>query len=154
MNDKIIFTCPRWDDVPSIDLYLDQVLYIIESSMSQMLPGQSKIITSTMVNNYVKQKIISPTEKKKYSRKQISEIIMVTLLKLVLSSGEIIAVLGELSDTFSDPEAVYCAFLRGLSFELGIESAEEKPALPEMSLAALKALAGKIQFCQIRAEMA
>ena len=154
MSDKIIFTCPGWNDVPSIDLYLDQVLYIIESSMSQMLPGQSKIITSTMVNNYVKQKIISPTEKKKYSRKQISEIIMVTLLKLVLSSGEIIAVLGELSGAFPDPEAVYNAFLRGLSFELGIEGTEEKPTLPEMSLAALKALAGKIQFCQIRAAMA
>lgn len=149
MAAPIVFTCPAWCDIPSIDLYLDQVLILVDSIVSPMIPVKDKIITATMVNNYVKHKIISPTEKKKYSRKQITEIIMVTLLKLVLSSAEISMVLSELGSVFQTPENIYSAFAIMLSHKLGICSLPQYKSFPELASAALEALSGKMRFYQI-----
>ena len=48
-----------------------------------------KLITSTMVNNYVKQKIIAPPKNKKYSRNQIIFLFVVGVLKQVFSISNI-----------------------------------------------------------------
>ena len=92
MINHILFTCPSWNELPLLELYMDQVIIIIEESLSPMLPGIPKIITPTMINNYVKQKILPPTVKKKYNRKHLSELIMITLLKTVFNSEEIILI--------------------------------------------------------------
>ena len=149
MPDAIVFSCPKWENIPSIDLYLDQVLILVNEAVAPVIPGQEKIITSTMVNNYVKQKLISPTEKKKYSRKQITEIIMVTLFKLVLSSAEIITVLSDLDAAFPTPEEKYSRFIETLAYELGFSSDGSTDSIPALSSAAVKAVAGKIHFYQV-----
>ena len=63
------FHCPRYNELPGLDLYMDQVLSVIEEVMKPFHP-EEKAMTSSMVNNYVKQKIVTPPVNKKYSRKQ------------------------------------------------------------------------------------
>ena len=44
------------EEIPNIDLYMDQLLTFIEESLrrSSRHPGADKILTKTMINNYVK----------------------------------------------------------------------------------------------------
>lgn len=84
------YRCPRWKDWPAIDLYMDQVISLIEDSISlfyEDLPAKS--VTSTMINNYVKQKIIVPSNNKKYQREHLAYLYVLFLLKPVLSLTDI-----------------------------------------------------------------
>ena len=47
---------PRWNELPEIDLYLDQVVNYLEKYLGILSSNDDdKIITKTMINNYVKQ---------------------------------------------------------------------------------------------------
>ncbi|SHO44346.1 DUF1836 domain-containing protein [Anaerocolumna xylanovorans] len=84
------YHCPRWKEWPGIELYMDQVISLIEESVSlfyEDLPAKS--VTSTMINNYVKQKIIVPSKNKKYHREHLAYLYVLFLLKPVLSLTDI-----------------------------------------------------------------
>ena len=85
------FHIPRWKELPNIDLYMDQVLNYIESSLKDYIKVElnEKIITKTMINNYVKQEIIEPPVNKKYNRLHIAELFVICVLKQVYSISEI-----------------------------------------------------------------
>lgn len=85
------FHIPRWDELPNIDLYMDQVLNYIEGCLKDYIKLESneKIITKTMVNNYVKQDIILPPVNKKYNKLHIAELFAICILKQVYSISEI-----------------------------------------------------------------
>ena len=53
------------------------------------IEGDEKIITPTMINNYVKQKVVSPPKDKKYNEKHLAYLIVVCLLKQVFTLQEI-----------------------------------------------------------------
>ena len=57
---------PHWEDLPEIDLYMDQVIALMEKYLSDLTTqDDSKLITPSMINNYVKLNIIpAPTKKK------------------------------------------------------------------------------------------
>ena len=59
------------DDIPNIDLYMDQVTTLMDTRLaaSKRYPDD-KILTKTMINNYTKNHLLPPSDKKKYSRKQ------------------------------------------------------------------------------------
>ena len=61
-------------EIPGIDLYMDQVTTFMDSHLntSKWL-GEDKILTKTMINNYAKNKLLPPPEKKKYTKEQIME---------------------------------------------------------------------------------
>lgn len=81
---------PRWNELPEIDLYLDQVVNYIEKYIGQYnVSKEDKIITKTMINNYVKQGIMPAPEKKKYSRSHIAYLIVICVLKQVYSINDI-----------------------------------------------------------------
>ena len=44
----------RWEEIPDFPLYIDQVVSIIEKSLSLLKNDNDAIITKTMINNYVK----------------------------------------------------------------------------------------------------
>lgn len=51
---------PRWNELPDIDLYLDQVVNYIERCLgAYAVEKEDKVITKTMINNYVKQGVAS-----------------------------------------------------------------------------------------------
>ncbi len=76
---------PRWDELPEIDLYMDQVVVFSERVFSRF-PGifSGKLISPAIINNYVKLGIIAQPVKKKYSRSHIASLIMICILKQVL----------------------------------------------------------------------
>jgi len=84
------FHLPRWEELPNFDLYLDQVITLIDSYLSKLFDEhKDSILTSAMVNNYVKLKLIPKAEKKRYSRVHIAYLIAITLLKQVLTISEV-----------------------------------------------------------------
>ena len=77
-------------DIPQIDLYIDQITTLIDSKLSGMCrTPNDKLLTKAMVNNYSKEKLISPTKGKKYCREQILRILMICYLKQVLSIQDV-----------------------------------------------------------------
>lgn len=91
----IEFRCPRWSELPAIDLYMDQVVLLLERALKTLDGDDEPVITATMVNNYVKKKLIPAPVKKKYGREQIAALVIVTVLKRALSMPEIARVLSE-----------------------------------------------------------
>ncbi len=84
-----IFSYPKWEDIPNIDLYLDQVLLYVNQVCAPISPDKDKGLTASMVNNYVKHGYLTKPDKKKYQRKQIARLIAITTLKSVFSIQEI-----------------------------------------------------------------
>lgn len=94
------------EDIPKIPLYMDQLLGLFENSFSELQRNpEDKIMTKTMVNNYVKAKVIPPPHKKKYSREQMMLLILVYQLKSILPIGDIKALFKLFeTDDLSDSE--------------------------------------------------
>ncbi|MGK0551624.1 DUF1836 domain-containing protein [Enterococcus faecalis] len=81
---------PRWHELPDIELYMDQVITLIEKYLSPFITMEKHtLLTSSMVNNYVKQGLIPAPIKKRYNRKHLAFLIAITLLKQVLTIPEI-----------------------------------------------------------------
>ncbi|MGR3741177.1 DUF1836 domain-containing protein [Companilactobacillus sp. DQM5] len=73
---------PKWSELPDLELYMDQVTLEIEKNVSFIL---EKPITKSMINSYVKMQVIDKPEKKKYSKKHLASIIVVSIMKQVFS---------------------------------------------------------------------
>ena len=64
------------EDIPNIDLYMDQVTTFMEEQLvSSKRYADDKILTKTMINNYAKNKLLPPPEKKRYSKEHVLSII-------------------------------------------------------------------------------
>lgn len=74
---------PRWHELPDIPIYMDQLVTLVERYTLPFKLGSSNqhLITSAMINNYVKKKWILPPEKKKYDRRHLAKLIIITTLK-------------------------------------------------------------------------
>lgn len=83
------FHLPRWNELPSIDLYMDQLISLIERYLAPFSIGDEKIITAAMVNNYVKMKLIPAPEKKRYNRVHLAYLIVISTFKQVFSLSDI-----------------------------------------------------------------
>ena len=80
------FHMPRYDEIPDIDLYMDQLLAYIEKILAPLFEHTNeKILTTSMVNNYVKQGVLPPTVKKRYSREHVIILIEICLAKQIYS---------------------------------------------------------------------
>lgn len=78
------------EDIPNIDLYMDQVTTFMDKGLAQYKRNEEdKILTKTMINNYTKAKIFPPPVKKKYSRSHLMLLIMIYHLKSILSIKDI-----------------------------------------------------------------
>lgn len=73
---------PKWSELPDIDLYLDQVLLYV-NQIGEANHQNEKGLTASMINNYVKHGHLEKPIKKKYSRKQVARLIVITSLKNV-----------------------------------------------------------------------
>jgi hypothetical protein len=94
------YRMPNWDDLPDIDLYMDQVITYLEKQLAIFSKSEDeKFITPAMINNYVKNQIIPRPLKKKYTREHMAHLISVLNLKNILSLIDITRLINhEISD--------------------------------------------------------
>ena len=84
------FECPNWKQLPDFELYMDQVLYFLNDRLRILYFDDEKdIITSNMINNYVKNSIVHPPVRKHYKQYHLAFLIVVTILKRCFSLHEI-----------------------------------------------------------------
>lgn len=103
------------EDIPDIDLYMDQVTTFMESHLKSTTrdPEQNKILTKTMINNYAKNDLLPPPVRKKYSKEHVLLLIFIYYYKGILSISDIQNLLSPITEKFfntSDEfnlEAVY-----------------------------------------------
>jgi hypothetical protein len=78
------------DDIPNIDLYMDQVIQLFENKFADSKRNaEEKVLTKTMINNYAKGKLIFPIKNKKYSKEHLILMSLIYQLKGALSINDI-----------------------------------------------------------------
>ena len=78
------------EEIPKIDLYMDQVIQLFENKFAETKRNEEeKILTKTMINNYAKGKLIFPIHNKKYSKEHLILISLIYQLKGALSINDI-----------------------------------------------------------------
>ena len=101
----------RSQDIPAIDLYLDQILSLVADNRATASSYyQDKPLTKTMVNNYSKDGLIKPVKGKKYAKEHIVQMLLVYALKSSMSIGEIKRMLTGVDDSenFTDGDLIAC----------------------------------------------
>lgn len=79
----------RIDEMPRIELYRDQMLSIVSSELAPLYEPGEKIVTGSMVNNYVKQHVMPAPTRKRYTRRHLASLLFVCALKRVLSIAQV-----------------------------------------------------------------
>lgn len=104
----------RIGEMPRIELYLDQVLTLVTDELSFMyLPGE-QTITGSMVNNYVKQRLLPAPKRKRYTRRHLAALLFVCAFKRVYSIAQLGRIMGMIDEADVDRSALYddvCAAL-------------------------------------------
>jgi len=108
------FSYPTWEQLPELDLYLDQVLLYVNKTCAPVLSSSDKGLTAAMINNYVKHGYVEKPDKKKYQRRQVARLIAITTLKTVFSIQEIASTLNFLQDQASS-DLLYNSFVAYLN---------------------------------------
>lgn len=93
------------EEIPKIDLYIDQVIQLFDTGFSEMKRNpDDKILTKTMINNYAKGKLFYPVSNKKYSRNHVMLISLIYQMKSALSINDVKRVLAGINDKAAQKE--------------------------------------------------
>lgn len=93
------------EDLPNIDLYMDQVTTFMDQQLSTSKRyEEDKILTKTMINNYAKNNLLPPPVKKKYSKEHVLLLIFIYYFKSILSISDIQEILGPISEKYFGSE--------------------------------------------------
>ena len=78
------------EQIPDIDLYMDQVTTFMEEHLkdTRRYPDD-KVLTKTMINNYAKNNLLPPPVKKKYSKDHMLMLIFIYYFKSLLAFNDI-----------------------------------------------------------------
>lgn len=91
----------RLEDIPNIDLYMDQVTTFMDAHLEACKrTDEDKILTKTMINNYTKNNLLPPPDKKKYSKEHMYLLIFLYYFKNVLSISDIQKIFAPLTRMF------------------------------------------------------
>ena len=75
---------PAWDELPDFELYMDQVLSLCSRYLEGMPNPEGSKLTASMINNYVKVKIVPAPQGKRYSRRHVAYLLLLCVLKPIL----------------------------------------------------------------------
>lgn len=84
LEDLEKFDLPDWDSLPQLDLYMDQVILLLNRYLAPMV-REEKYVTASIINNYVRMKVMPPPVKKRYARAHLAYLIIICTLKQSLS---------------------------------------------------------------------
>lgn len=97
--DRIDYVKP--EDLPNIDLYMDQVTTFMDAQLSASKRHEDdKILTKTMINNYAKNDLLPPPLKKKYSKEHILTLIFIYYFKNILTISDIREILNPITKKY------------------------------------------------------
>ena len=92
--------------LPDLDLYVDQITTFLTRHLAKTIRFEDdKIMTKTMINNYTKNHLLPPPDKKKYSRDHIPLMIFIYYFKNFLPISDIKTILGPLTDKYFHKDA-------------------------------------------------
>ena len=132
------FRLPRYEEIPTVGLYLEQVTKYISDYLSPLAGVE---ITSSMISNYVKKGLVSNPVRKQYCRDQIAYLMFVAVVKTVVSIEDIRLMVSIQQRTYSTQRAYdyFCMELENLLqfvFDrkttldvVGVDSTDEKVML-------------------------
>ncbi|MBO1304966.1 DUF1836 domain-containing protein [Enterococcus sp. 669A] len=125
---------PRWEELPELELYMDQVITLIDRYLSPIIePEKHHLLSSAMVNNYVKHKLVPPPVKKRYNKNHLAYLIAITLIKQVLTIPDIKQLI-VMQLTIDEPKMAYNNFCQkqeeSLQYVAELVLAEENTFLP------------------------
>lgn len=119
LAEEIAFPELKLSDIPAIDLYMEQLISLIESKFNGFKrDDHDKVFTKTMINNYTKLGLLMPPENKKYNREHMILLTLIYNLKNILSINDIKSlfapVLNDIArrdDDIMSLEDIYSTFL-------------------------------------------
>lgn len=109
-------------EIPSIDLYLEQILQLVAEKGSEGSSAADRTLTKNMINNYSKDGLITPVKGKKYSKEQIVQMLTVYSLKNTLSIEEIGRVM---QSVYASEEYTGAALIAAYDKAMGIKQAQK-----------------------------
>ena len=139
------FALPRYNDLPSVGLYLDQTVQFVNGYFRSFCGVE---LTPSMVSNYVKKGVVDHPIRKKYTRDQIASLMYIAVSKTVLSMENIDALFkmqrahcsaGAAYDYFCDEMENCLPFVfgaRNTIRDLAVDATTEKRLLRSTILAA------------------
>ena len=96
----------RSEDIPNIELYMDQVTSFMDEQLSSSKRyDDDKILTKTMINNYAKNNLLPPPVKKKYSKEHVVVMIFIYYFKTILSIKDIETILTPITEKYFDTDS-------------------------------------------------
>lgn len=99
----------KLEDIPNIDLYMDQVTTFMDKKLKKSTRNQDedKILTKTMINNYAKNDLLPPPEKKKYHKDHVLLLIFIYYYKGILTINDIRTLLEPVKKDFFQSEDAF-----------------------------------------------
>lgn len=124
------FRMPRWNELPSMPIYLEQVLTLVDEYINNTLSQNGeKLLTKTMINNYVKHQYIEAPVNKKYSKAAVASLLAISVLKPSFTIEEICKLIATARISFDTPKA-YDLFCSGI--EQAIHHAFQRTTMPRL----------------------
>lgn len=88
-------------DVPNIDLYMDQITTFMDTQLEACKRYEDdKILTKTMINNYAKNNLLPPPNKKRYSKEHVLTLLFIYYFKNILSISDLQSILNPITDKY------------------------------------------------------
>lgn len=85
INELENINLPSWDSLPDEGIYKEGLLRYLREILKPLHVVEKNLISSSMINNYVKLGYIDKPEKKKYYRSSIAQLIVISIFKQVIS---------------------------------------------------------------------
>lgn len=84
------YQLPTWDGLPDMELYMDQVVALVGKYLD-LIPHDEKnpVVTPSIINNYVRLRVMPAPVRKRYSRRHLAYAIMICTMKQSLTLMEI-----------------------------------------------------------------
>lgn len=97
--DRVKF--PDSNDLPNVDLYMDQVTTYMDQQLSpSKRHSDDKVLTKTMINNYAKNNLLPPPERKKYTKEHLLTMIFIYYFKNIMSITDIQSILTPITNKY------------------------------------------------------
>jgi len=94
------------DTLPNIDLYMDQVTTFMDSQLvSAKRHEEDKVLTKTMINNYAKNNLLPPPDRKKYSKEHVLTLIFIYYFKNIVSINDLQSILNPITEKYFDKDS-------------------------------------------------